>query len=106
MIPNPDFKEDKTLAQRCNDCAMIGFELWQVKSGTMFDDIIVTDSLKEAEDFAKETFFAKQDAESEMFDNVEEERKAAEKAEREAKKAAQEAEKAAQEAEEADDEEE
>merc|ERR1719333_866358 len=79
---------------------MVGFELWQVKSGTMFDDIIITDSLDEAKAFAKETFFAKKDAESEMFDNVEEERKAAEKAEREAKKAAKEADEAEEEDEE------
>merc|ERR1719313_123741 len=97
MIDNPDYKEDKKLYERCKDCAMVGFELWQVKSGTMFDDIIITDSLDEAKAFAKETFFAKKDAESEMFDNVEEERKAAEKAEREAKKAAKEAEEAEEE---------
>merc|ERR1711998_787189 len=100
VIDNPDYKEDKTLSTRCKDCMLIGFELWQVKSGTMFDDIIVTDSLDEAKKFAKETFFAKKDAEAEMFDNVEEERKAAEKAEREAKKAAKEAEKAEEEEEE------
>lgn len=86
MIPNPDYKEDPTLATRCKDCAMIGFELWQVKSGTIFDDIIVTDSLDEAKAFAQETFFKKQAAEKEMFDKVEEERKAAEKAAKEAEK--------------------
>ena len=53
LIANPDFKDDKNLFQRCKDCAMIGFELWQVKSGTMFDDIIVTDSLDEAKAFGK-----------------------------------------------------
>ena len=51
---------------------------------------------------AKETFFAKKDAESEMFDNVEEERKAAEKAEREAAKAAKDAEEEEEEEEEHD----
>lgn len=40
MIPNPDYKEDETLPQRCTDCGMVGFELWQVKSGTIFDDIV------------------------------------------------------------------
>merc|ERR1711998_328028 len=100
VIDNPDYKEDKTLSTRCKDCMLIGFELWQVKSGTMFDDIIVTDSLDEAKAFAKETFFAKKDAEAEMFDNVEEERKAKEKAEREAKKAAKDAEKEEEEEEE------
>ena len=39
-IPNPDYKVDEKLSVRCNDCQYIGFELWQVKSGTIFDDII------------------------------------------------------------------
>lgn len=79
---------------------MVGFELWQVKSGTVFDDIIITDSLEEAKAFAKETFFAKQEAEKAMFDEIEAAKKAKEKEEREAKEAekkAQEAEKKAEE---------
>merc|ERR1712179_436628 len=36
-------------------CTHVGFELWQVKSGTIFDDIIITDSLEEAKAFAEET---------------------------------------------------
>jgi len=94
MVPNPDFKEDATLANRCVDCAMVGFELWQVKSGTIFDDIIVTDSLEEAKAFAQETFFAKKEGEAAMFDKIEEDRKAAEKAAKEAADAAKAAEKA------------
>jgi len=66
MIANPAYKEDPALAVRCTDCAMVGFELWQVKSGTIFDDIIVTDSLEEAKAFAQETFFAKKDGEAKM----------------------------------------
>jgi calreticulin len=88
MIPNPDYKEDPNLSTRCKDCAMVGFELWQVKSGTIFDDIIVTDSIEEAKAFAQETFFKKKDAEKAMFDKIEEDRKAAEKAAKEAEKAA------------------
>jgi hypothetical protein len=42
----------------------------QVKSGTIFDDIIVTDSIEEANAFAKETFYKKKDAEKEMFEKV------------------------------------
>lgn len=98
MIANPEYKEDTELANRCVDCSMIGFELWQVKSGTIFDDIIVTDSLDEAKAFAKETFFAKQEGEKEMFDNIEEERKETEKKEREAKKAERAAKKAEEDA--------
>merc|ERR1712187_201729 len=55
MVANPAFKEDDTVYHRCNPCTAIGFELWQVKAGTLFDDIIVTDSVEEAKAFAEET---------------------------------------------------
>jgi calreticulin len=59
VIPNPDYIEDKELYLRCKDCSHVGFELWQVKSGTIFDDIIVTDSLDEAKKYAQETTMKK-----------------------------------------------
>jgi len=103
MVPNPDYKEDASLATRCVDCAMVGFELWQVKSGTVFDDIIVTDDLEEAKAFAKETFFAKKDAEADMLKKIETEKKEAEEAKRKAEKEAKEAAKADEDAEEEED---
>lgn len=39
-IPNPEFKEDADLAHY--KIAGAGLDLWQVKSGSIFDDIIVT----------------------------------------------------------------
>jgi len=81
-IANPDYKEDDTMYQVCKDgCNYVGFELWQVKTGTLFDDIIVTDSLEEAQKFAEETFFKKKDAEKAMYDKIQEEKKEAEMAE-------------------------
>merc|ERR1712187_831744 len=82
MIPNPDYVYDNSMYAVCaNGCTHIGFELWQVKSGTIFDDIIVTDSLKEAQNFAEETFFKKKDGEKKMEEKAKEvERKAAEAA--------------------------
>ena len=69
MIPNPDYKFDEDMYKVCsNGCTHVGFELWQVKTGTLFDDIIVTDSLEEAEAFAQETFFKKKDGEKKMYD--------------------------------------
>jgi calreticulin len=47
-ISNPEYKENKEL-YAFDDIAAVGMDLWQVKSGTVFDDIIVTDSLAEAE---------------------------------------------------------
>ena len=69
MIDNPDYKYDDEMYKVCKDgCSHVGFEIWQVKTGTLFDDIIVTDSIEEAEKFAEETFFKKKDAEKEMYD--------------------------------------
>lgn len=67
-IPNPSYVEDKELYNVCRGegCTHVGFELWQVKAGTLFDDIIVTDSLDEAFAFAEETFFKRKDAERKM----------------------------------------
>jgi len=76
LIPNPDYKEDKELYMRCKDCTHVGFELWQVKSGTIFDDIIVTDSFKEAKEYAEKTFAKKKGPEKEMYDAKEAEKKA------------------------------
>merc|ERR1712164_67478 len=84
MVANPAFKEDDTVYHRCNPCTAIGFELWQVKSGTLFDDIIVTDSVEEAKAFAEETFAVKSKAEEAMQKQIDEE--AAAKAAEEAKK--------------------
>jgi len=47
-IANPEYKPNAEL-YAFDDIAAVGLDLWQVKSGTVFDDIIVTDSLAEAE---------------------------------------------------------
>jgi len=75
MIPNPEFEEDPYMYKVCKDgCSHVGFELWQVKTGTLFDDIIITDSLEEAQKYAEETFFKKKDAEKEMYDKIQAEK--------------------------------
>lgn len=99
-IDNPDYKDDDTVYHRCNPCTHIGFELWQVKSGTVFDDIIVTDSLEEAQAFFEETHGVKYPLEKKAKEEAD--AKAAEEA---AAKAA-EAEKEEEEWEEEDEEEE
>jgi calreticulin len=89
MIANPDFVEDDTLYNVCKGgCTTVGFELWQVKAGTVFDDIIVTDSVAEAEAMVA-SFEAKQQAEKDM----EQKKKDAEQAAADAAAAAAEAEK-------------
>lgn len=80
-IPNPKYKYDDTMYQVCKDgCNYVGFELWQVKTGTLFDDIIITDSLEEAQKFAEETFFKKKEGEKKMYDKIQDEKREAEMA--------------------------
>merc|ERR1711942_210318 len=64
-IPNPEYKHDPTL-YRYDDIAGLGFDLWQVKSGTIFDNILITDDVAEAEAFTKETFDITKEAEKAM----------------------------------------
>jgi len=87
VIPNPDYIEDKNLSLRCKDCAHIGFELWQVKTGTIFDDIIVTDSLQEAKDYADKTFNKKKGPEKDMYEAAETKKREEEEAARAASQA-------------------
>jgi calreticulin len=77
MIDNPAYKYDEEMYMVCKEgCTHIGFELWQVKTGTLFDDIIITDSLEEAQEFAKETYFKKKGPEKDMYEKVQEIKKA------------------------------
>jgi calreticulin len=47
-IENPDYYEDSSI-YAYDDNAAVGFELWQVLSGTIFDNILVTDDEEYAE---------------------------------------------------------
>merc|ERR1711948_83669 len=51
-IANPEYEDDDKL-YKYDDFGFIGFDLWQVKGGTIFDNIIITDDKSEAEVFAK-----------------------------------------------------
>ena len=51
QIPNPEYFEDKELYART--FANIGLDLWQVKSGTIFDNFIISDDVSECSAHAK-----------------------------------------------------
>merc|ERR1712096_539588 len=51
-ILNPEFQEDDSLYKYA-DFGFLGFDLWQVKGGSIFDNIILTDDVSEADAFAK-----------------------------------------------------
>merc|ERR1712187_504770 len=51
-IANPEFEDDDFL-YKYDDFGFIGFDLWQVKGGTIFDNVIITDDVAEADAFSK-----------------------------------------------------
>lgn len=74
LIDNPEYKPMPGI-HLFPDIKYVGFELWQVKSGTLFDNIMVTDDLAAALAFAEETWGKSKDAEKAMLDVVEAEEK-------------------------------
>merc|ERR1712113_308854 len=51
-IANPEYVDDNEV-YKFADFGFIGFDLWQVKAGSIFDNVIVTDDIAEADAFAK-----------------------------------------------------
>merc|ERR1711871_1730416 len=51
-IANPEYEDDDSV-YKYSDFGFIGFDLWQVKGGTIFDNVIITDDVSEADTFAK-----------------------------------------------------
>merc|ERR1712213_42549 len=49
-IANPEYVDDDEL-YKFADFGFIGFDLWQVKGGTIFDNVIITDDVAEADKF-------------------------------------------------------
>merc|ERR1711865_91077 len=102
QIDNPDFKGAWS-AKRISNPAYVGIDVWQVKSGTIFDNLLITDDVAVAT-AAAEKIKASQDVEKaakKVADDkkAEEDAAAAKKAEEEsaAKKAEEDAAKAAEE---------
>merc|ERR1712054_619588 len=51
-IANPEYVDDDSVYSYAN-FGFLGFDLWQVKAGTIFDNVIITDDKAEADAFAK-----------------------------------------------------
>merc|ERR1712190_538792 len=51
-IANPEYVDDDSVYSYA-DFGFLGFDLWQVKAGTIFDNVIITDDKAEADAFAK-----------------------------------------------------
>ncbi|XP_054273862.1 calreticulin-like [Macrosteles quadrilineatus] len=77
-IDNPDYKPDSELYLRKELCA-IGFDLWQVKSGTIFNNVLITDDPDYAKKIGDEIWKPRLEGEEKMKKQQdEEERKQAE----------------------------
>merc|ERR1712086_21619 len=100
-IANPKYVDDNTIGQYA-DFSFVGIDVWQVKSGTIFDNLLITDSVdtakaaqqklktfQDAEKAAKETADAEKAKKDEEERKVKEAADAAKKAEEDAKKAAE-----------------
>merc|ERR1711972_852057 len=51
-IANPEYEDDDKL-YRYDAFGFVGFDLWQVKGGAIFDNVIITDDVSEADAFAQ-----------------------------------------------------
>jgi len=56
----------------------VGIEVWQVKAGSVFDNILICDDPEYARKVVEETVGANREAEKEAFEEAEKERKARE----------------------------
>jgi calreticulin len=90
LIDNPDYVADDHIYEFENE--YVGFEIWQVKSGTIFDHILITDDLAEAEAFANGYFKEQQKGEKAAHEKQQEEENKAEEEERKKRDAEAEAE--------------
>merc|ERR1712031_97514 len=50
-IDNPEYEDDNNV-YKYPEFGFLGFDLWQVKGGTIFDNVIVCDDKAEADAFA------------------------------------------------------
>merc|ERR1719473_2142687 len=80
MIDNPEYVGEWSPKQIANydDIAAIGFDLWVVNEGSVFDNVFVGDSYDEAKAFADETWLKTSEGEKEAKKKIDDEKKAAE----------------------------
>mmetsp|Transcript_131165 Transcript_131165/g.213520 ORF Transcript_131165/g.213520 Transcript_131165/m.213520 type:complete len:395 (-) Transcript_131165:91-1275(-) len=80
MIANPEFEDDDSIYQY--DFGFVGIDLWQEKANTIFDNIIITDNVAEADAFAAK-WLALNTAEKYLKDKAEKDKEEAERRKRE-----------------------
>ena len=71
QIANPAYAPDDKLYLIAKPIENVGIDVWQVKSGSIFDNIIIGDSLDEVNAIVDKTWKATKDAEKAAFDEQE-----------------------------------
>ncbi|XP_052155689.1 calreticulin-3-like [Oryza glaberrima] len=89
-IDNPEFEDDPDLYV-LKPLQYVGIEVWQVKAGSVFDNILICDDPEYARSVVDEVRAANKEAEKEAFEEAEKRRKARE--DEEARRAREEGEK-------------
>jgi len=84
LIDNPKYVADDTL-YKFDSFSTVGIDIWQVKSGTIFDNILVTDDVDYAKAHAEKTWKAQKDGEKAMKEKADEEKRKKDEAERKVK---------------------
>merc|ERR1712196_450118 len=83
LIDNPKYAPDSAIGTYAK-FNTVGIDVWQVKSGTIFDDILVTDDVEYAKAHGEKTWKAKKDGEKAAKDKADEEKRKADEAKRKA----------------------
>ncbi|XP_054458360.1 calreticulin [Anoplopoma fimbria] len=71
-IDNPEYTADSEI-YKYDSIGVIGLDLWQVKSGTIFDNFLITNDPNLAEEVGNDTWGTTKDAEKKMKESQEEE---------------------------------
>ncbi|CAM42714.2 putative calreticulin [Leishmania braziliensis MHOM/BR/75/M2904] len=74
QIPNPDYKEDPNLYKSPAPLKYVGIDVWQVESGSIFDNIIIGDDLQEVLKVVESTYGAMAEDEMNLIEAEAEER--------------------------------
>merc|ERR1719335_1838429 len=84
MIDNPKYAPDDKLYSYPK-FSTVGIDVWQVKSGTIFDNILITDDVDYAKEHAEKTWKAQKDGEKAMKEKADEEKRKKDEEERKKK---------------------
>merc|ERR1711871_273731 len=84
LIDNPKYVADDNLYKYAN-FGSVGIDVWQVKSGTIFDNILITDDVDYAKQHAEKTWKAQKDGEKAMKKKADEEKRKKDEEERKKK---------------------